>query len=37
VHDKFKEVRDSLKYMLETTSIEELTLGMKEGLTFLKR
>lgn len=37
VHDKFKNIRDELRLMLETTSIEELSLGMKEGLTFLKR
>ena len=37
VHDKFKVIRDELKYMLETTSIYELSLGLKEGLTFLKR
>lgn len=37
VHDKFKDIRNELRQMLETTSIEELSLGMKEGLTFLKR
>lgn len=37
VHEKFKEVRDGLRHMLETTSVEELSLGMKDGLTFLKR
>ncbi|PKP39743.1 MAG: transcriptional regulator [Bacteroidetes bacterium HGW-Bacteroidetes-13] len=37
VHDKFKNIRDELRQMLETTSIEELSLGLKEGLTFLKR
>lgn len=37
VHDKFKIVRDQLKDMLETTTIHELTTGLKEGLTFLKR
>jgi DNA-binding IscR family transcriptional regulator len=37
VHDKFKIIRDNLKEMLETTSIFELSLGLKEGLTYLKR
>ena len=37
VHNKFKIVRDELKYMLENTTILELSLGLKEGLTFLHR
>lgn len=37
VHEKFKEIRDGLKVMLETTTMEELSLGLKNGLTFLKR
>lgn len=37
VHEKFKDIRDGLKDMLETTSLEELSMGMKGGLTFLKR
>lgn len=37
VHDKFKLVRDELKNMLETTTIKELTHGLKDGFTFLKR
>ena len=36
VHDKFKSVRDELKYMLETTSLEELALNIKSGASFLK-
>ncbi|PIB32940.1 RrF2 family transcriptional regulator [Olleya marilimosa] len=36
VHDKFKGIRDGLKYMLETTSLEELALDIKSGSTFLK-
>lgn len=36
VHDKFKNVREELKYMLETTSLEELALNIKSGLSFLK-
>jgi Rrf2 family protein len=37
VHDKFKVVRNELKNMLETTSVLELSLGLKNGLTFLHR
>jgi len=36
VHDKFKLIRDELKYMLENTSLEELALGIKAGTSFLK-
>ncbi len=36
VHDKFKGVRDELKYMLENTSLEELALNIKSGASFLK-
>ncbi|WP_027137838.1 RrF2 family transcriptional regulator [Gaetbulibacter saemankumensis] len=36
VHDKFKRVREELKYMLENTSLEELALNIKSGLSFLK-
>jgi len=37
VHDKFKIIREELKNMLENTSIDELSLGLTNGLTFLKR
>ena len=37
VHYKFKIIRDELRLMLETTTIEELALGLKDGVTFLKR
>ena len=37
IHNKFKAIRDELKTMLETTAIDELTLGLVEGLAFLKR
>lgn len=37
VHDKFKAIRDNLRKMLETTSVYELTIGLHNGLTFLKR
>lgn len=37
VHEKFKVVRNELKNMLENTSIYELSLGLKEGITFLHR
>ena len=37
IHFKFKAIRDDLKTMLQTTSIHELTDGLNEGITFLKR
>lgn len=37
VHDQFKTIREDLKIMLETTTIISLTMGVKDGLTFLKR
>lgn len=37
VHDKFKTIRNDLKEMLESTNLEELALGLKEGITYLKR
>lgn len=36
VHEKFKGIRDELKHMLETTSLEELALDIKSGVSFLK-
>jgi|UniRef100_UPI00404AAAFD Rrf2 family protein len=36
VHDKFKNVRGELKFMLENTSLEELALNIKSGISFLK-
>lgn len=36
VHDKFKDIRNDLKHMLETTSLEDLALGIKSGGSFLK-
>lgn len=37
VHDKFKVVRDELRKMLESTTILELSMGLKNGITFLHR
>lgn len=37
VHDKFKIVRNELRKMLESTTILELSKGLKEGITFLHR
>jgi Rrf2 family protein len=37
VHDKFAEIRNNLKLMLETTSVEELTRGVESGVTYLTR
>lgn len=36
VHDKFKDIRNELKVMLETTNLEELALDIKSGVSFLK-
>lgn len=36
VHDKFKIVRDELQQMLENTNLEELALGIKSGIAYLK-
>lgn len=36
VHDKFKGVREELKALLENTSLEELALNIKSGISFLK-
>lgn len=37
VHDRFVEIRNNLKQMLERTSLFEMTVGLETGLTFLKR
>lgn len=36
VHDKFMVVREELKEMLENTTLEQLALDIKSGVTFLK-
>ncbi|MEO6903863.1 MAG: Rrf2 family transcriptional regulator [Bacteroidia bacterium] len=36
VHNKFKKVREDLKKMIDTTTLYELSLGLKDGSTFLK-
>jgi Rrf2 family iron-sulfur cluster assembly transcriptional regulator len=36
VHDRFKEIRNSLATMLENTNLEELAMGIKSGDTFLR-
>lgn len=36
VHHKFKKIRTDLRNMLESTTLLELTQGLKKGLTFLK-
>ncbi len=36
VHDKFKVVRTELKDMLENTTLEQLALDIKSGVSFLK-
>jgi len=37
VHDKFKQIRDDLRNMVETTLVVDLAIGLKSGLAFLKR
>lgn len=37
VHDSFKEIRENLKNMLETTSLYELAIKLNNGHTHLKR
>lgn len=36
VHFKFKEIRENLKKMMEATTLYELSLGIKEGFTYLR-
>lgn len=36
VHDRFKVIRDELRDMLENTTIEQLALDIKSGVSFLK-
>jgi len=36
VHDKFVQIRDDLKHMLDNTSLFEMTAGLGVGLTYLK-
>lgn len=37
VHHKYKQIRDDLKQMLETTSLLDLSKDINCGITFLKR
>lgn len=37
VHDKFVIIREELKEMLESTTVRDLALGLKDGHTYLKR
>ena len=37
VHDKFVAIRDNLKNMLESASLQEMTEGLEVGTTYLKR
>lgn len=36
VHEKFKFVKQDLAFMLENTTLEEVSIGIKKGTTFLK-
>ncbi|RIV67641.1 RrF2 family transcriptional regulator [Flagellimonas aequoris] len=37
LHDKFVDIRNNLKNMLEQTSLYELATGLEVGLTYLRR
>ncbi len=37
VHDKFIDIRNDLRNMLERTSLYEMTTGLEAGLTYLRR
>jgi Rrf2 family transcriptional regulator, iron-sulfur cluster assembly transcription factor len=37
LHFHFKSIRDDLRQMLASTSVQDLAIGLKSGLTFLKR
>ncbi len=37
LHDKFVDIRDGLRDMLQNTNLYELSTGFEVGLTFLKR
>lgn len=37
IHNQFKIIRENLKIMLETTTVQSLTKELKGGLSFLKR
>jgi len=36
VHEKFKFIKQDLAFMLENTTLEEVSIGIKKGITFLK-
>ena len=36
VHEKFKFIKQDLTFMLENTTLEEVSIGIKKGITFLK-
>ena len=36
IHEKFKFVKQDLAFMLENTTLEEVSIGIKKGITFLK-
>lgn len=37
IHGQFKSIRDSLRVMLENTSIQEVAQDLEKGLVFLKK
>ncbi|WP_047247003.1 RrF2 family transcriptional regulator [Maribacter thermophilus] len=37
VHNRFVEIRAELKNMLESTTLYDMTMGLEQGLTYLRR
>jgi len=37
IHEEFKQIRISLKFMLERTTVQEVTEDLEKGLVFLKK
>ncbi len=37
IHDEFKQIRDALQQMLESTSVKEMAEGLERGLVYLKK
>ena len=37
LHDHFEKIREDLRTMLESTTVQSLTLGLENGATYLKR
>ena len=37
LHDHFETIRNDLRTMLESTTVQSLTVGLENGATYLKR